>query len=165
VGTDTDRIQKRVTLKAPIERVWKAVSDSSRFGEWFGVAFQGPFVAGKSIKGKIVPTKADPEIAKTQEPYAGMPFDCIVDRIEPMTLFSFRWHPFAVDPNVDYSKEPTTLVTFQLEPVPGGTQLTITESGFDSIPVSRRAKAFQMNDQGWTGQVALIEKYLAAHAS
>ena len=165
MGTDTDRIQKRVTLRAPLERVWKAVSDSNRFGEWFGVQFEGPFVAGKSIRGKIVPTKADPEIAKAQEPYAGMPFDCVVDRIEPMTLFSFRWHPFAIDPNVDYSKEPTTLVTFQLEPVPGGTQLTITESGFDSIPVSRRAKAFQMNDQGWTGQMGLIEKYLAAHAS
>jgi len=165
MGTDTDRIQKRVTLKAPLERVWKAVSDSSRFGEWFGVAFEGPFVAGKAVRGKIVPTKADPEIARTQEPYAGAPFDCIVDRIEPMTLFSFRWHPFAIDPSVDYSKEPTTLVTFQLEPVPGGTQLTITESGFDSIPVSRRAKAFQMNDQGWTGQMNLIEKYLATHAS
>ncbi len=165
MGTDTDRIQKRVILKAPLERVWKAVSDSSRFGEWFGAEFDGPFVAGQAIKGKIVPTKADPEIAKAQEPYAGMPFDCIVDRIEPMTLFSYRWHPYAVDPKVDYAKEPTTLVTFQLEPVPGGTQLTITESGFDSIPVSRRAKAFQMNDQGWTGQMALIEKYLAAHAS
>ena len=165
MGTDTDRIQKRVTLKAPLERVWKAVSDSSRFGEWFGVAFEGPFVAGEAVRGKIVPTKADPEIARTQEPYAGAPFDCIVDRIEPMTLFSFRWHPFAIDPSVDYSKEPTTLVTFQLEPVPGGTQLTITESGFDSIPVSRRAKAFQMNDQGWTGQMNLIEKYLATHAS
>jgi uncharacterized protein YndB with AHSA1/START domain len=164
MGTDTDRIQKRVTLKAPLERVWMAISDSSRFGEWFGVQFEAPFVAGKAVKGKIVPTKADPEIAKTQEPYTGMPFDCLVDRIEPMTLFSFRWHPFAIDPGVDYSKEPTTLVTFQLEPVPGGTQLTITESGFDSIPVSRRAKAFEMNDHGWTHQMRLIEKYLA-HAS
>jgi uncharacterized protein YndB with AHSA1/START domain len=164
MGTDTDRIQKRVTLKAPLERVWKAVSDSSRFGEWFGVRFEGPFVAGQAVKGKIVPTKADAEVAKMQEPHAGMPFDCIVDRIEPMTLFSFRWHPFAIEPGVDYSKEPTTLVVFQLEPVPGGTQLTITESGFDSIPLSRRANAFQMNDEGWTHQMRLIEKYLA-HAS
>jgi uncharacterized protein YndB with AHSA1/START domain len=165
MGTDTDRIQKRVTLKAPLERVWKAVSDSSRFGEWFGVQFEGPFVAGKPVRGKIVPTKADSEVAKTQEPYAGAPFDCIVDRIEPMTLFSFRWHPFAIDPDVDYSKDPTTLVTFELEPVPGGTQLTITESGFDSIPLSRRAKAFEMNNVGWTHQARLIEKYLASHAS
>jgi len=164
MGTDTDRIQKRVTLEAPLERVWKAVSDSTRFGEWFGVHFEGPFVAGKAVRGKIVPTKADPEVAKTQEAYAGAPFDCIVDRIEPMTLFSFRWHPFAVDPTVDYSKEPTTLVTFELEPVPGGTRLTITESGFDSIPLSRRARAFEMNDMGWTHQARLIEKYLASHA-
>jgi uncharacterized protein YndB with AHSA1/START domain len=165
MGTDTDRIQKQVILKAPLERVWKAVSDASKFGEWFGVLFEGPFAAGKAMKGKIVPTKADPEVAKMQEPYAGATFDCIVDRIEPMTLFSFRWHPFAVDPAVDYSQEPTTLVTFQLEPVPGGTQLTITESGFDSIPLARRAKAFEMNGEGWTHQMRLIEKYLAAHAS
>lgn len=164
MGIDTDRIQKRVVLAAPLERVWHAVSDARRFGEWFGVQFDGPFVAGKPLKGKIVPTKADPELAKTQEPYTGMPFDCVVDRIEPMKLFSFRWHPFAVDPSVDYSKEPMTLVTFELEPVAEGTRLTITESGFDSIPVSRRAKAFEMNDQGWTGQARLIEKYLA-HAS
>lgn len=164
MGADTDRIQKRVILRAPLERVWNAVSDSSRFGDWFGVRFEGPFVAGMAIKGKIVPTKADPDVAKMQEPYSGMPFDCIVERIEPMKLFSFRWHPFAVDPGVDYSKEPTTLVTFELEPVPGGTQLTITESGFDSIPLSRRAKAFEMNEHGWAGQTRLIEKYLA-HAS
>lgn len=164
MASDTDRMQKRVVLEAPLERVWKAVSDSTRFGEWFGVRFEGPFEAGKSIKGKIAPTKADPEVAKTQEPYTGMPFDCTVDRIEPMRFFSFRWHPFAVDPGVDYSKEPTTLVTFELEAVPGGTQLTITESGFDAIPASRRAKAFEMNSHGWAAQTRLIEKYLA-HAS
>lgn len=162
--TATDRIQKRVLLKAPLERVWKAVSDSSRFGEWFGVEFEGAFVAGRAIKGRIVPTKADPVVAKMQEPYSGKPFDCIVERIEPMKLFAFRWHPFAVDPAIDYSKEPTTLVTFELEAVPGGTQLTITESGFDSIPLSRRAKAFEMNEHGWAAQAQLIEKYLA-HAS
>ncbi len=164
MASDTDRIQKRVILRAPLERVWRAVSDSTRFGEWFGVRFDGPFEAGKPMKGTIVPTKADPEVAKTQEPYAGMAFDCTVDRIEPMRFFSFRWHPFAVDPAIDYSKEPTTLVTFELETVPGGTQLTITESGFDAIPASRRAKAFEMNDQGWAAQTRLIEKYLA-HAS
>jgi uncharacterized protein YndB with AHSA1/START domain len=164
MGVDTDRIQKRVVLKAPIERVWRAVSDSSQFGEWFGVQFSGPFVVGQAIKGKIFPTKADPEVAKAQEPYSGAAFDCVVDRIEPMKLFSFRWHPFAVEAGVDYSKEPMTLVTFELEAVAGGTQLTITESGFDSLPASRRAKAFEMNEQGWTSQSRLIERYLA-HAS
>lgn len=161
MGTDTDRIWKRVVLAAPIERVWNAISDATRFGEWFGVQFEGPFVANQAIKGRIVPTKADPEVAKMQEPHAGAPFECIVDRIEPMRLVSFRWHPFAVDPKADYSQEPMTLVTFELEAVTGGTQLTITESGFDAIPPARRGKAFEMNDQGWTHQARLVEKYLA----
>jgi uncharacterized protein YndB with AHSA1/START domain len=164
MGTDTDRIQKRVVLRAPLERVWKALSDSAQFGSWFGAAFDAPFAPGKPMKRRIVPTKADPEVARTQEPYAGAPFELTVDRIEPMRLFSFRWHPFAVDPKVDYSSEPTTLVTFEIESVPGGTQLTITESGFDRIPAGRRGKAFEMNDHGWTHQVRLVEKYLA-HAA
>jgi uncharacterized protein YndB with AHSA1/START domain len=158
---DTDRIQKRVLLRAPLERVWNAVSDAAAFGSWFGAAFDGPFEPGRVMKGKIVPTKADPDVAKTQEPYAGAAIELAVDRIEPMRLFSFRWHPFAVDPKVDYSDEPMTLVTFELESVEGGTQLTITESGFDRIPTARRAKAFEMNDHGWTAQAKLIEKYLS----
>jgi uncharacterized protein YndB with AHSA1/START domain len=158
---DTDRIEKKTVLRAPLERVWLAISDSTQFGTWFGVVFDGPFVAGKPLKGKVVPTKVDPEVAKSQEAYAGAAFDITVDRIEPMKLMSFRWHPFAVDPKADYSAEPTTLVTFELHKVPEGTQLTITESGFDRVPVARRAKAFEMNEQGWTGQVALIQKYLA----
>ena len=109
----------------------------------------------------MTPTKVDREVAKMQEPYAGKAFDCTIDRIEPMTLFSFRWHPFAIEPNVDYSKEPTTLVVFQLEEVAGGTQLTITESGFDKIPLERRAQAFAANDGGWTKQIELIGKYVA----
>lgn len=157
----TDRIEKKVLLRAPLARVWRAISDAKEFGSWFGVDFEGAFVAGKPIKGKIVPTKADPEVAKSQEPYAGMKFDFTVDRIEPERLFSFRWHPFAIDTNVDYSHEPTTLVVFQLEPADGGTLLTITESGFDRVPLERRAKAFAMNEQGWTAQARLIEKYLA----
>ena len=164
MGTDTDRIQKRVVLRASLERVWRAVSDPAEFGSWFGAAFDEPFVPGRVMKGRIVPTKADPEVAKTQEPYAGAPFRLTVERMEPMRLFSFRWHPFAVDPKVDYSAEPTTLVTFELESVAGGTQLTITESGFDRIPAGRRGKAFEMNGQGWTHQIQLVEKYLA-HAA
>jgi len=159
--SDTDRIQKRVVLRAPRDRVWRAISDSKEFGSWFGVDFDGPFVAGANVKGRIVPTKVDAEVAKSQEPYAGMAFDFTVDRIEPMRLFSFRWHPFAIDPSVDYSAEPTTLVVFELAEVSGGTELTITESGFDRIPLERRAKAFSMNAEGWTAQAKLIEKYLS----
>ena len=159
--SDTDRIQKKIVLRAPRERVWRAVSDSKEFGTWFGVDFEGPFVAGSNVKGRIVPTQVDAEVAKSQEPYAGRAFDFTVDRIEPMRLFSFRWHPFAIDPSVDYSAEPTTLVVFELAEVSGGTELTITESGFDRIPLERRAKAFSMNAEGWTAQAKLIEKYLA----
>src|SRR5262249_23534187 len=160
-SSNTDRIEKKVLLRAPRERVWRAISNSQEFGSWFGVKLDGPFVAGTRVTGKVVPTSVDPEVAKAQKPYEGMAFEFTGDRIEPMKLCSFRWHPFAVEPGVDYSKEPTTLVAFQLEEVPGGTMLTITESGFDQIPLARRAKAFAANEQGWAEQVKLIEKYLA----
>jgi uncharacterized protein YndB with AHSA1/START domain len=103
-------------------------------------------------------------VAKSQESYAGLAFECTIESVEPMRLFSFRWHPFAIDPAVDYSSEPTTLVVFELEDAPGGTKLRITESGFDKIPLERRAKAFAANDGGWTEQTKLVEKYLAMAA-
>jgi uncharacterized protein YndB with AHSA1/START domain len=158
----TDRIEKKVLLRAPRERVWRAISDAGEFGSWFGVAFDGAFVAGKRLTGKIVPTRVDAEVAKLQEPHQGKAFAWLVDRIEPMRRISFRWHPFAVDPNVDYSKEPMTLIVFELEEVPGGILLTITESGFDQIPLERRAAAFTANEGGWTMQTTLIEKFLSA---
>ncbi|TMH73626.1 MAG: vanillate O-demethylase oxidoreductase VanB [Betaproteobacteria bacterium] len=157
----TDRIEKKILLRAPRERVWGAISDARQFGTWFGVEFDGEFVAGARLTGKITPTKVDPEVAKSQQPYSGKAFEIEVDRIEPMRLLSFRWHPFAVEPGLDYSKEPATLVAFELEPAAGGTMLTITESGFDRIPLARRAKAFAANDQGWLAQTKLLEKYLA----
>src|SRR5262249_54653555 len=161
MSSSTDRIEKKVFLRAPRARVWRAISEAKQFGTWFGVEFDGGFVAGKHMTGRIVPTKVDPEIAKAQEPYKGASFDCTIETIEPMRLFSFRWHPFAVDPDVDYSAEPTTLVVFELKEVSGGTELTITESGFERIPLDRRAKALVSNDSGWTAQTMLIEKYLA----
>ena len=164
MATSTDRIEKSVLLRAPVERVWRAISDSKQFGRWFGVEFDAPFVAGKSIVGKMVPTTVYAEVAKRQEPYRGFRFEFAVDRVEPMRLFSFRWHPFAMDSNVDYSKEPSTLVAFTLEEAADGTKLTVTESGFDQIPLERRAKAFAANEGGWTAQMKLIEKYLALHA-
>ena len=164
MAANTDRIEKRALLRAPRERVWGAISDSRQFGSWFGVAFDGPFVAGTRLTARIVPTTVDAEVARSQKPYEGFSFEFSVDRVEPMRLFSFRWHPFALEPGVDYSKEPTTLVVFELEEVSGGTMLTITESGFDRIPIERRAKAFTSNEQGWTAQTKLIEKYLALAA-
>jgi uncharacterized protein YndB with AHSA1/START domain len=164
MATNTDRIEKKVLLRAPQARVWRAISDSSQFGSWFGVKFDAPFAPGKVMIGSMMGTTVDAEIAKRQEQYKGHRFEFVIDRIEPMRLFSFRWHPFAMDAGVDYSKEPSTLVAFVLEEVAGGTMLTVTESGFDQIPLERRAKAFEANDAGWTAQMTLIEKYLAQHA-
>jgi uncharacterized protein YndB with AHSA1/START domain len=161
MGSSTDRIEKQVLLKAPRERVWRAISDSAEFGKWFGIVFDGPFVAGKRLVGRIVPTAVDPEVAKSQQPYAGIPVEFEVERMEPPRLFAYRWHPGGVDPKVDYSKEPTTLVEFVLEDAPGGVLLRITESGFDRIPLARRAKAFAGNEAGWEAQTKLIGKYLA----
>ena len=156
-----DRIEKQVTLRAPLARVWRAITDSREFGSWFGVKFDAPFKAGERMVGTIAPTTADPKVAELQKPYEGLKFDITIDRIDPQRTFSFRWHPAAVDPAVDYSDEPTTLVVFTLEAVAGGVKLTITESGFNGIPLSRRAEAFKMNEGGWAAQLTLIEKYLA----
>lgn len=160
-----DRIQKKITLRAPQSRVWQAVSDAKKFGSWFGVEFEGPFVAGKALHGRITPTEVDAEVAKLQEPHRGKPFDWSVEQIEPESLISFRWHPFAIEPGVDYSKEPTTLIVFELKTVSGGTELTITETGFSKIPLERRAKAFAANEGGWQHQTKLLEKYLHSHAA
>jgi uncharacterized protein YndB with AHSA1/START domain len=156
-----DRIEKTVVLRAPVERVWRAISDSKEFGTWFGVEFDGPFIAGKAMIGRIVPTQVDPEVAKLQEPHRGAKFECMIEAVEPMTRFAFRWHPFAIDPNVDYSKEEATLVEFRLTPEKGYTRLVITESGFDRMPLERRAKAFTANEGGWEHQCKLIEKYVS----
>lgn len=164
MSTETDRIEKKILLSAPRARVWRAVSDAREFGSWFGVHFDAPFAPGKLLTGRIVPTEADAEVAAKQKAYEGAKFEFSVDRVEPERLISFRWHPFAVDPKVDYSGEPTTLIVFLLEDAPGGTLLTITESGFDSIPLARRAQAFTMNSEGWAMQTKLLSKYLARAA-
>jgi uncharacterized protein YndB with AHSA1/START domain len=157
----TDCIEKQVLLRAPLPRVWEAISNSDRFGSWFGVAFDGPFKEASRVTGKIVPTSVDPEVAKLQQPHAGKHFEFWIERIEPMRRISFRWHPYAIDPSVDYSGEPTTLIVFELRERSDGTQLTITESGFDGIPLARRAAAFTANEGGWEHQTKLIQKYLA----
>jgi uncharacterized protein YndB with AHSA1/START domain len=157
----SDRIEKQVMLRAPLARVWQAITDSKQFGSWFGVKFPGPFKAGERIVGQIAPTTVDPQVAAMQKPYEGMKFDITIDRIEPQKLFSFRWHPAAIDPKVDYSKEPTTLVEFALKEVQGGVMLTVTETGFNGVPLARRAEAFKMNEGGWAAQMKLIEKYVA----
>ena len=148
--TSTDRIEKRVVLRAPRSRVWRALTSAEEFGAWFGVKLEGGFAEGAAIRGNI-----------TNPGYEHLKMELLVQRIEPERVFSFRWHPYAVDPGVDYTSEPTTLVEFQIEEVAEGTSLTIVESGFDAIPLERRAEAFRMNDGGWTAQVRNIERYVA----
>jgi uncharacterized protein YndB with AHSA1/START domain len=157
----SDRIEKEVLLRAPLERVWRAISDSSEFGRWFGVRFDGPFVAGASVTGVITPTTVDDDIAQQQEPYAGQSDTWQVVLVDPERRLVFRWHPYAVEPDADYSQEPTTLVEFTLTETPDGVLLKIVESGFDAIPEERRAAAFEANSGGWAAQTQLVQKYLA----
>lgn len=160
-----DRIEKQVLLRAPRSRVWRALTDSAEFGHWFGVKFDAPFAPGRAMRGVLVGTKVDPAVAAAQQPYAGSPFEITIERVEAERLFSFRWHPAAGQPGVDYSNEPATLVVFELEEVSDGVLLTITESGFDGIPLERRVQAFTANEQGWGMMVGVIEQYVTAAAA
>jgi uncharacterized protein YndB with AHSA1/START domain len=158
---DTDRIQKKILLHAPLKRVWSALADSKEFGTWFGMNFNGPFVPAKVMRGTVVPTKVNADVAKAQEKYEGMPVEITIEKMEPERLFSFRWHPYAIEKGVDYSAEPTTLIEFVLEKKKAGVLLTVTESGFDQIPLTRRVKAFTANEEGWGMVLKLIEEYFA----
>jgi len=157
---NTDRIEKKILLRAPRERVWRALSDSAEFGTWFGVKFEGPFKPGARMRGVIVTTTVNAEVAKAQQPHKGLPFEITIEQMEPERLFSFRWHPYAIDRTVDYSAESTTLVVFALEDATNGVMLTVTESGFDQIPLQRRAKAFTANEGGWSLMVKVLEEYV-----
>ena len=157
----TNRIEKTILLRAPLKRVWRAVPDSTEFGNWFGMRFNAPFAPEATMTAVIVPTTVNQEVAKMQKPYEGISFAIKIEQMQPERLFSFRWHPGAVEPGIDYASEPTTLVVFTLEQAPDGVQLTVTESGFDQIPLARRAKAFGANEGGWTLVIKLVEEYLA----
>lgn len=148
--SDQDRIEKRILLRAPRARVWRALADAEEFGQWFGVRLSGPFAPGARLQGKV-----------TNPGYEHIPFEIIVERMEPEKLLSWRGHPHAIDPQADYSAEPTTLVVFELADAPEGTLLTVVESGFDGIPLSRRLEAYRGNEQGWAIQMKAIEKYLS----
>uniref|UniRef100_Q027C6 Activator of Hsp90 ATPase 1 family protein n=1 Tax=Solibacter usitatus (strain Ellin6076) TaxID=234267 RepID=Q027C6_SOLUE len=156
----SDRIEKKILLRAPLARVWRALSDSTEFGLWFGMRFTAAFTPGALMRGVIVPTVADPEVAKARKQYEGIPFEITIQEMEPERRFSFRWHPGAIDPAVDYSAEPTTLVVFELEQTAEGVLLTLTESGFDQIPLARRAQAFTQNEQGWAMVVKMLGDYV-----
>jgi uncharacterized protein YndB with AHSA1/START domain len=156
-----DRIEKEVVLRAPLARVWRAISDADEFGQWFGVRFDGPFVEGAAVTGVITPTTVDDEVARAQEPHAGKSDTWQIVAIEPQRRLAFRWHPHPVEPGADYSREPTTLVEFTLAETDDGVLLRIVESGFDKIPAERRVSAFEGNSEGWAKQTELVRKYLA----
>ena len=145
-----DCIEKRIELKAPVSRVWRALTDYREFGEWFRVKLDGPFVSGQTSRGHI-----------TYPGYEHVKWEAVVQKMEPERLFSFTWHPYSVDPNIDYTKETPTLVEFRLEKTATGTLLLLTESGFENIPSHRRAEALRRNDGGWTEQMKNIESYVA----
>jgi uncharacterized protein YndB with AHSA1/START domain len=152
MNSSTDRIERQILLKAPRSRVWRALSDAEEFGRWFGMDFNGQtFAVNARAKGRI-----------THPGYEHVVVELLIERIEPERLLSWRWHPGAIDTSVDYSEEPTTLVEFELKEVDSGTLLSVVESGFDKLPLSRRQEAFRMNNAGWDGQMRNIEKHVNA---
>ena len=151
--SDTDRIERSIVIQAPRERVWRALSDPAEFGTWFGADLKGQaFEPGRRVQGRI-----------TVKGYEHVPFDIVVERVQPPELLSYRWHPYAVDAKVDYEQEEPTLVTFTLADAPGqGTRLTVVESGFDRVPPHRRLEAFRMNERGWAAQMDAIGRHVTA---
>ena len=149
-AVSTDRIEKRVVLRAPRSRVWRAIADAKQFATWFHVKLDSAFTEGATTRGQI-----------TEPGYEHIRIEMQVQRIEPERYFAYRWHPYPIDPKADYSTEPTTLVEFTVEEAGGATTLTIVESGFDRIPLARRAEAFRENDKGWAGEIKNLERYVA----
>jgi len=148
-ASTTDRIEKEIIMRAPRSKVWRAITDAEEFGKWFKVRMRDPFAPGVIARGSIL-----------SPGYEHLTLEVHVDRIEAEHLFSFRWHPYAVDPKMDYSNEPMTLVEFELDEIAEGTRLKVTESGFDQIPLDRRVEAFRMNSQGWAQQVENVARYV-----
>jgi uncharacterized protein YndB with AHSA1/START domain len=146
----TDRIEKEIVLRAPRSRVWRALADAEQFGAWFGIRLEGAFAPGARVRGQM--TSPARELVT---------IEFAIERMDPESRLSYRWHPYPFESGVDYSSEPTTLVEFELEEVAGGTQLRVVESGFDRIPLARRAEALRMNDAGWAEQLENIARYVA----
>jgi len=146
---EQNRIEKHIDLDAPVSRVWKALTDHIEFGQWFGCRLEGPFAVGKTTSGKI-----------TYPGFEHLQWAVDVKKMDHERLFSFTWHPYAVDPEVDYSKETPTLVEFHLEETADGTHLTVVESGFEKIPANRRLEAFRMNEEGWIEQLKNIANHV-----
>jgi uncharacterized protein YndB with AHSA1/START domain len=144
----TDRIEKRVVVRAPRSRVWRAISTAEQFSSWFRIHLEGEFAEGATVRGRL-----------TAPGYEHLRMEIHIERIEPERYFAYRWHPS--DPAVDHSAEPTTLVEFTLEDADGGTAVTIVESGFDRIPLARRAQDFRMHDQGWAEEMENLVRHVS----
>jgi uncharacterized protein YndB with AHSA1/START domain len=144
-----DRIEKTIEIEAPVSRVWRALTDHQEFGKWFRVRLESPFAAGQVVRGQIA-----------YPGYEHLRFEATVQKMEPERLFSFTWHPYAVEPGRDYSKEPPTLVEFTLQKIARGTLLRVVESGFDKLPAERRPEAFRMNESGWREQLGNIARHV-----
>jgi uncharacterized protein YndB with AHSA1/START domain len=157
----TDRIEKSIDVSASIARVWRALIDPQEFAAWFGIAVDGAFVAGGRVRGTLVGTTVDEDVARAQREHAGMSFDLVVERVEPERRLAFRWHPGAVDPSIDYAREPMTLVEFVLDQIPTGTRVTVIESGFAALPAARREQAFVGNEQGWAIMTGVLGRYVS----
>jgi uncharacterized protein YndB with AHSA1/START domain len=145
----TDRIEKTIELKAPVDRVWRALTDHAEFGAWFRVKLEGPFALGETSRGRIA-----------YPGYEHLVWEAKVVRMERPRLFSFTWRPYAVEPETDYSGETPTLVEFRIAPTVAGTRLTVVESGFDALPAHRRALALWMNESGWEMQMKNIQAHV-----
>ncbi len=148
--SSTDRIEKKLVVRASRSRVWRAITTAEEFGTWFRANLDGAFAEGATVRGRV-----------THPGYEHVTLEMQIERIEPERYFAYRWHPNPIDPAADYSAEPTTLVEFTLEDAEGGTAITIVESGFDRIPLARRAEAFRMNERGWAGEIQNLARHVA----
>ena len=162
LSESTDEIRLAAHLDAEFERAWQIFADATEFGRWFGMALTGPFINGQDSRGSLVPTEANSEVAAQQRPFAGRPVHLLDVEIVVNQSVSFGWHPFALDPGIDYSGEPPTRVQFHLTARDKGVDLIVSETGFDALPQGRRDEAFRAHQGGWRMQIDLIQAWLSA---
>ncbi len=153
-----NRIEKHIALKAPVARVWRALTDSREFGAWFRVRLEGPFMPGQVTRGQM-----------TYPGYEHVVWEATIEKMEAERLFSFTWPQIRcldkAEYSSDYTDAPKTLVEFRLEPAGnGGTLLTVTESGFERMPADWRNDAMRRNEGGWEQQLRNIESHVGQAA-
>lgn len=147
-----DKLVKVVDIKAPVSRVWQALTDHRQFGEWFRVDLNEPFAPGSRSTGLTL-----------YPGYEGHEWLAVIETMEPETLFAFHWNHEDIEPGVPLAQQPTTRVEFRLEDTGSGTRLTITETGFAALPEHKRVEAIRLNTQGWDIQAKNISDYVDAH--